>query len=343
MAWAEPQNKKPVVNAAGKLLRNGPGESLLDYFDALDAINNWRASHAFPLNTFQMNLRRKGRLVDSDCLVAQRIKRLNSIKHKLDRFPQMKLTQMQDIGGCRAIVQTPDQVRELVAAFRDSDIKHKLASLDDYIALPKSSGYRGIHLVYRYFSDRKDTYNDLKIELQVRSSLQHAWATSVEVVGTLIQQALKSSQGEEHWLEFFKLMGSAIAIEEGCSPVPGTPTDPKKLSKSISALARKLRPVERLSTYSQAIRVVENASRKSKYYLLELRPEKGFLQVSGYLESASELASKDYLSIEGTLNVDEGDEAVLVSVDSIDNLRRAYPNYFLDTSVFTEAIGRWMK
>jgi ppGpp synthetase/RelA/SpoT-type nucleotidyltranferase len=43
-----------------------------------------------------------------------------------------------------------------------------------YIEAPKESGYRGTHLVYRYYSDRSATWNGLSIEIQVRSRLQHA-------------------------------------------------------------------------------------------------------------------------------------------------------------------------
>ncbi|MEJ5976743.1 RelA/SpoT domain-containing protein [Novosphingobium sp. PS1R-30] len=289
-----------------------------------------------------MNLRRKGRALDDECLIAQRIKRLSSIEHKLSRFPSMKLSQMQDIGGCRAILKDVKLVNALVSDFKSSDIKHKLSSEDDYIISPKTSGYRGIHLVYRYFSDRKETYNDLKIELQIRSQLQHAWATSVEVVGTLIRQALKSSQGEDDWLQFFRLMGSAIAIEEGCGPVPNTPKSEMALSREIRKLARTLRPIQRLDNYSKMIQVVEKSAKRARYYLLELRPDAGRLSVTGYMEAASKAASDDYLKVERSLSADDGDEAVLVSVDSIDALRKTYPNYFLDTTVFTNAVRRWV-
>lgn len=106
MAWAYPLHSRADINAAGKCLLAGSGSDIFAYFDALEVINNWRASHAFPLNTFQVNLRRKGRAIDNDCLVAQRIKRLSSIEHKLSRFQSMKLSQMQDIGGCRAILSS---------------------------------------------------------------------------------------------------------------------------------------------------------------------------------------------------------------------------------------------
>ncbi|MGN6268259.1 MAG: RelA/SpoT domain-containing protein [Sphingomonas sp.] len=161
-----------------------------------------------------MGLRRRSQRIDHKAIVAQRIKRLSSIELKLKLKTSMKLTQMQDIGGCRSILKDVKSARALVESYRSSDIKHKLLTEDDYISNPKPSGYRGIHLVYSYLSDRKDTYNGLKIELQIRSQLQHAWATAVEVVGTMIDQALKSSLGDEGWLRFFQLMSSEIARTE---------------------------------------------------------------------------------------------------------------------------------
>ncbi len=62
----------------------------------------------------------------------------------------------------------------------------------------------GCYLIYRYFSDRQTKYNTLKVELQLRSQLQHAWAAAVETVGAFVQQALKSSLGEEEWLRFLR-------------------------------------------------------------------------------------------------------------------------------------------
>ena len=52
--------------------------------------------------------------------------------------------------------------------------------VDDYITTPKDSGYRGVHLIYRYYSDKNETFNGLKIEVQIRTALQHAWATAVD-------------------------------------------------------------------------------------------------------------------------------------------------------------------
>jgi len=45
-----------------------------------------------------------------------------------------------------------------------------------------------------------------------------------------------------------------------------------------------------------------------------------------------------HLKVEKSLESSPGAEAVLVSVDSIAALQRAYPNYFLDTRVFLRAL-----
>jgi ppGpp synthetase/RelA/SpoT-type nucleotidyltranferase len=342
MAISVREHTKGQVDAAGRLLAGQFSEppSANEILEAFNTINNWRSVHSFPLNTFQKTLRRKAGHIDAECLVAQRIKRLSSILHKLRRFPQMNLSRMQDIGGCRAVVSSVAHVNRLVNIYEQSDIKHKVARRDDYIDNPKTSGYRGIHIVYSYFSDRRKTYNGLKIEMQFRSQLQHAWATAVETVGTFIQQALKSSQGEEEWLRFFALMGTAIAFRENSPAVPSTPTDRRQLKDELRHLADALNVENRLQTFGVALKTVETgAPKKAHYFLLTLDPAANSVTVKAYRYHELERATSDYLTIERVIADDRpGADAVLVSVDSMDSLRRAYPNYFLDTNAFIKAV-----
>jgi putative GTP pyrophosphokinase len=111
---------------------------------------NWRASHAYPINTFQALLRLKLKSIDKQALVAQRLKRSPSILAKLERFPEMQLARMQDIGGLRAVVSSMPRVRKLEDAYRNSTFKHRLVGFKDYINEPKPDGYRSVHLVYKY-------------------------------------------------------------------------------------------------------------------------------------------------------------------------------------------------
>jgi hypothetical protein len=40
-------------------------------------------------------------------------------------------------------------------------------------------------------------------EIQLRSRLQHAWATTVETVDTFTRQAIKTGGGKAEWRRFF--------------------------------------------------------------------------------------------------------------------------------------------
>lgn len=345
MAWATPEYSKRRVNDAGAFVANYASSQIDEDFDkylgALEIVNNWRTAHNFPLNTFHVGLKRRGKLIDSGIITAQRIKRLTSIEHKLSRFPTMTLSQMQDIGGCRAIMRSAKAVKQLCEAYASSDIKHALAANDDYVLTPKPSGYRGVHLVYKYFSDRKTDYNTLKIEIQIRSQLQHAWATAVETVGTLQQQALKSSQGEKDWLRFFALASSAFALREGTEPVPGTPISYRDLVSEMRDYVRSLDLAKRLQAYGHAMRFLaspQHNKNDNHYFLLEMNPAQKSVQVTTFKFSESTLANQKYLEVERKLKGTMGAEAVLVSVDSLDAVRKAYPNYFLDTEVFVRLI-----
>lgn len=354
MDWAVPSFDRARLNAAGRALVDAMYGDADEWTDAqsydyglhLDVINNWRASHAYPLLIMRMTLGNYAKKVDLNALVAQRIKRLVSIATKLDRERRMKLSQMQDVGGCRSVVGSVDQLFHLHKLYKESAIKHEPASFDDYVNKPRSSGYRGLHLVYRFKSDKhaKMVYNDLKIEIQLRSQYQHAWATAVETVGTFIRQALKSSIGPERWLRFFQLMGTAIAIREKTPPVPGTPYETSELIDELHHQANNLNVAQTLMTFSNTLRTLVRPSAeelaKAYYYLLRLNARTGELNIKAFRKNESDNASDAYLEIEKEVKVTRGLDAVLVSVDSLSALERAYPNYFADTRVFVELMSQ---
>lgn len=332
--YSKPEYSRMEVNKAGATFIN-PHVSDEDKEHALNVINNWRVSHNFPLNTFQWRLRYIAKRINPDSLVAQRIKRLPSIKLKLEIQPNMKLSQMQDIGGCRAIMKNIAELDTLVNIYKHESkgIKHTLYDEDDYITTPRESGYRGVHLIYKYGSDKSKVYQNMRIEIQMRTLMQHAWATAVETVGTFINMPLKSSLGDNGWLRFFALMGSAMAISEGKPIVPGTSESIAELRKEITFLAKKLEVQKHLTTFRESIQVlISNRKINAYYYLLELDPEMGRVIIKEYTQNQLKTASADYMKLEKRIN--DKRDAVLVSADSIEALRLAFPNYYLDTDIF---------
>jgi hypothetical protein len=165
--------------------------------------------------------------------------------------------------------------------------------------------------------------------------MQHAWGTAVETVGTFVRQALKSSLGEEKWLRFFALMGTAIANIEGTTRVPETPGDPIELRDSIRTIATELDVVTRLQTYGNILKIVDTdeAFQGAGYYLLELNPAEMKVTINPYRSGELSTAAQAYIEVEKRITNSRSD-AVLVSVDSMAALRAAYPNYFLDTERF---------
>lgn len=159
MAWTRPKYSRVKVDAAGAFLVSD--EILVPVDDPFDVINNWRSSHSYPLHVIKMALLGRAKRVDSRALIAQRLKRLSSIALKLHRNPHMQLSQMQDIGGCRAVVQTAPMVRELVKMYHDSHAKNphhgrpEFVKEYDYLSKPKGDGYRSFHFVYRYQTKSK--------------------------------------------------------------------------------------------------------------------------------------------------------------------------------------------
>src|SRR5689334_22154847 len=90
MEWARPLYRGERVKRAGKVLV-APGASAEDYEIATAVVDNWRSAHAFPLNTLQMAVRRAAKAVDPSVKPVQRLKRLPSIRAKLQREPAMAL------------------------------------------------------------------------------------------------------------------------------------------------------------------------------------------------------------------------------------------------------------
>lgn len=104
--------------------------------------------------------------------VSRRLKRIVTMINKLDRFPSGDVTGLHDIAGVRAVLPTIADVREVASILEDRLI---LIRPRDYIAEPRDSGYRALHLVAREA--------DLRVEIQLRTALQDTWANLVEQLG----------------------------------------------------------------------------------------------------------------------------------------------------------------
>ncbi len=334
---------KGSINRAGDVFKNKKS-SPEEKQNALQTLSDWRSLHSIIINTFQATARKKISTIGcKDVIVAQRLKRLPSIVAKLERFPNMELSRMQDIGGGRIVLPTLRDVYALHSNFLSSDIRfaHQ-AELPpkNYITNPKPDGYRSLHQIFRYASLTKPELNGMRIELQIRSKLQHSWATAVETLGVIEKSSFKTGEGNEDFKEFFKLSSSLFAIREGMPVI----SDHAGLSKD-ELIKRTMQFEAELQIFIKLqgiVIVTKNEEKNAFYHLMELkRADDGirwYLNVTPYSKSKKIDAELEYAKKEKETASDMDTHVVLIAAGEMKSIKRAYPNYFLDTGDFIKQL-----
>lgn len=195
------------VNKAGRLLRHHyHGRELLDsdrLSAAIDVVLRFRAAHQAPLAKANMGLRSVVHTTRCERVeVSQRLKRVPTLIDKLRREPNLALATMQDIGGCRAVLASVDEVRRVEARLKKN---RRPVRVSDYIKEPRESGYRGVHVVVEYDGRR--------IEVQLRTQVMHAWAITVERASGRLRLDLKED-GDHVLQRLFRAISTAMEVEE---------------------------------------------------------------------------------------------------------------------------------
>lgn len=146
-------------------------------------------------------------------------KSTTSISDKLLR-ESIRLTQIQDIAGCRIIVS------ELAEQERVVELLERL--FDKAIVVDRrehpSHGYRAVHVIVGL--------NGKLVEIQVRTLLQHVWAELSEKLSDVIDPAIKYGRGNETIVKVLLESSEVIAREEATEAV--LTTQERRLSGMLS-------------------------------------------------------------------------------------------------------------
>lgn len=129
-------------------------------------------------------------------------KSTNSLIEKLKR-ESIRLTQVQDISGCRIVV--PD-VREQDRVVDSLVNLFPLARVTDRRRKP-SYGYRAVHVVVEVLGK--------PVEIQVRTMFQHIWGEISEKYADLYGSEIKYGSGSRVIRRTLKRMSDSIAGYEG--------------------------------------------------------------------------------------------------------------------------------
>ncbi len=341
---------KQVIKAGETFLDESIDNKELE--SAMDILSYWRFSYETPLGEALKMLQGITLKIDKSAIFAKRLKRYASIVNKLRRFRQMKLKNMQDIGGCRAIVSNQKKLYKVIKELRKKpEFKYSTGKIrfKDYILNPKDDGYRGYHLIGQF----KDEFGEKKdIEVQLRTDLQHDWATALEIVDLFTGQALKSNQGDEDWKCFFTSVSEQFAIMENIHFF-NTLKDEKqfeaylnKLSGNQNAIescittqkySKKLEVVKIFEAFTHSLKIVDGKLEEitvDGYVLVEVDTLRSTVKTTFFKHEENKVAEKMYIDAEK--RAAEGSDLVvaLVSTTAVGGIKEAYPNYFADSTEF---------
>lgn len=346
------------IARAGDVLRCGhfhDGDEQLS--QAMDVLSFWRLCHEKPLEKAFRIVQNVAKKRDKNALFAKRLKRYVSISRKLQRFDRMSLKNMQDIGGCRAIVATEKKLEQIVRDLRKQP-EFRTASgtvrSKDYVSKPKPDGYRSYHLIGRFPDEQGIERN---IEVQIRTRIQHYWATALEIVDLFTNQALKSNQGDEDWKLFFVNVSRQFHLMEQVPLFDQMSPDEKfrayctRLHSQRDSYLESCREAqryldalqvhERLRAYAESLKVIEQGLREfegSGYALLEVDTVKGELKWTLFTNDNNQGAEEAYIKAEKKALEQAGMVVALVSAAAAGGIKEAYPNFFADSNMFVNHV-----
>ncbi|HEV7669598.1 MAG TPA: hypothetical protein VGS22_13825 [Thermoanaerobaculia bacterium] len=210
-------SKTQIDRLGDRLKKGSPSESDLRLLD--DYRRSFGEAYEAVVQTiYQRGQFPTGRLAKSTRSIAEKLRR-----------ESLRLTQMQDIAGCRIVVSSRLDQENLVASLK---IDFPEASVVDRREKP-SFGYRAVHVVVEIL--------DKPVEVQVRTSLQHMWAEVSEKCSDVIDPAIKYGGGSGEWRDFLAESSRSVAaheeLEKRCSELraEGTTLE-KKLEESPSTI-----------------------------------------------------------------------------------------------------------
>jgi ppGpp synthetase/RelA/SpoT-type nucleotidyltranferase len=205
MVVVAPHSRSRIDRAGVALRAHQSGQRRLSFEELvaeLEVVESFRAVHARPLTRVAANLRYfVAEASGGPFVVGQRLKRMDTIRDKLERQPRMSLSRMHDIGGCRAVLPDQAAVDQVIERLRAQRRWEMLDRTWDYVTHPKPDGYRAKHLVAR-----KD---GVLIEIQLRTEIQHGWAELVERLDRRFGTGLKTGRAEDRVRELLAA-GSAV-------------------------------------------------------------------------------------------------------------------------------------
>lgn len=319
--------------------------------------DNFREAHNIIIKLFTIELKKVN--FSKQHLTASRNKRIETIISKLCRPEKPKLDRIHDIAGTRIIFENIKSLEDYIDILENTELVNFKEKINEdknrynYIKNPKSDGYRSIHKVFYYSSnipystlnEKRFNLENKKIELQLRTRLQHIWATTVEIYDIINKSNIKT--GTHNKLEtkeglFFK---KCSLVFEGIES-----NDVEKIKININEIFRDKDLVE-IYNRLKGIKNIKNiqlpktlGSDEVFILITDLNKGKTTFFTTDPIEKNGKqdtfLINASYRRLEEK-NTKGEYILLLLTLGDIKKLKNVYPNYFLNTNKFISILKKY--
>lgn len=318
------------IDKAGAALSKNIYKDEYEFIELEYLFDDYRKSHLQPLTETTLELQHWLTGFGSSYYIAQRLKRKPQIVRKLNRL-HVRLTQLQDIGGCRIIVDNNKDVDRLhqyiiekakgqhvIELFRTTDYREK--GRDD-------TGYRALHLILNCAGK--------KLELQIRSKIQHYWAESIERTSVIYGYYLKEKEGDESVIQYFKKLSDVFfEMEAGREPSSVQKLEIDRLRHTAEEIIRLSDRNKVFDSYvnEDIIKTLTSieTSKNGQFnnWIIVFDWNTGSFVSWDIVNRDPDEAIKAYVEHEKQFNTFDGYEVVMIGSSDVATVRQTHSHYF---------------
>lgn len=321
---------KSKIDKAGIAFAKDNFTTAEELIELEEVFDQYRKSHLQPLSETTLELQNWLTGYQTDYYIAQRLKRKPQIIRKLNRL-SVRLTQLQDIGGCRIIVERNTDVDELLTFINEKVKSQKNISIDritDYRPRGRDdTGYRALHVLL--------SRAGYKLELQIRSRIQHYWAESIERTSVIYGYHLKEGEGDPSAINYFKSLSNAFyEIESGREPSPQHRIEIDRLREASEKIISQSDKGRVFDSYvnEDIIKVLTEKESKNpapiNNWIIVFDWNTGAFVSWDIVGRSPDEAISAYVKYEKNFPVEKSYEVVLIGSSKVATVRKTHSHYF---------------
>lgn len=181
-------SKTQIDRLGNRLKKGSPSDDDLRLLD--EYRRSFGPAYDFIIRTIRETLRLEptGRPAKSTSSIAEKLRR-----------ESIRLSQVQDIAGCRVVVADMFAQDQTIAMLREAF--HQIRVIDRRVS--PSHGYRAVHVIV----DREP----VTVEIQIRTALQHLWAELSERLADVVDSSIKYGGGDQQIIQILTTESELIA------------------------------------------------------------------------------------------------------------------------------------